>query len=381
MPATHHVTTRNGDVLLLVGTMKGAFLLRASKGRGKWEIGGPYFPGSAVYTMAYDGRAGRHRIWAAPQSMHWGALLRSSDDFGKSWTNPEEANVKFPEDAGAALRQIWQIVPGPETEPDLLYCGVEPAALFVSRDGGNRWSLAQGLWNHPQRPRWEPGGGGLCLHTILIDPEDSNRVRIAVSTGGMYVTDDGGATWRPSNRGIRADFLPEKYPEFGQCVHKVVQAKGQAGRMFLQNHWGLYRSDDRGESWTDIANGVPSDFGFALAIHPENPDCAWIVPLESDGFRCTPEGKLRVYRTRDAGRRWEAMAKGLPQKGAYETVLRDAMAADSLDPAGVYFGTRSGKLFGSADEGKSWSTLLDGLPPIVSVKAAAISLSRARKGA
>lgn len=381
MPATRDVSLRNGDVLLLVGTMKGAFILRASKGRRNWELGGPHFPGSAVYAMAYDGRAGRHRIWAGPHSMHWGGLLRCSDDFGRTWTNPREANVKFPEEAGAALKQIWQIVPGREEEPGTLYCGVEPAALFVSRDAGKSWSLVEGLWNHPQRPRWEPGGGGLCLHTILLDPDNRKRVRIAVSTGGMYVTDDGGSTWRPSNRGVRAEFLPDKYPEFGQCVHKVVQAQRQPERMFLQNHWGLYRSDDRGESWTDIANGVPSDFGFALAIHPGDPDTAWIVPLESDEFRCTPEGKLRVYRTRDGGKRWKAMAKGLPQKDAFETVLRDAMAVDSLDPAGVYFGTRTGKLFGSADQGKKWSMLFDGLPPVVSVKAAVVSLRRARKGA
>ncbi|HYC62865.1 MAG TPA: exo-alpha-sialidase [Thermoanaerobaculia bacterium] len=382
MPETRHVSPKNHDVLLLVGTMKGAFVLRSSKARGgKWDVGGPYFAGSAVYAMAYDGRAGRHRIWAAPNSMHWGGLLRWSDDFGETWTNPEEANVKFPEGTGAALKQIWQIAPGLDSEPDTLYCGVEPAALFVTRDAGESWSLVEGLWNHPQRPRWEPGGGGLCLHTILVDPENAKRVRIAVSTGGMYVTEDGGATWRPSNKGVRAQFLPDKYPEFGQCVHKVVQSKRNPDRMFLQNHWGLYRSDDRGESWNDVANGVPSDFGFAMAAHPRDADTAWIVPLESDEFRCTPEGKLRAYVTRNAGAKWEAQSKGLPQKGAFETVLRDAMAVDSLDPAGVYFGTRNGKLFGSADEGKKWSVIADGLPAIVSVKAASVSLPRARKGA
>jgi len=234
----------------------------------------------------------------------------------------------------------------------------------------------EGLWNHPQRPKWQPGGGGLCLHTVLLDPGNQEKIRVAISTAGMYVTEDGGATWRPSNKGVRADFLPDKYPEFGQCVHKVAQSKVQPERMFLQNHWGLYRTDDGGETWTDIANGVPSDFGFAITIHPEDPDCDWIVPLESDGFRCTPEGKLRVYRTQDAGERWKPLTKGLPQNDAYETVLRDAMAVDSLDPAGVYFGTRNGKLFGSRDEGKSWSELADGLPAIVSVKAARVSLSR-----
>jgi hypothetical protein len=375
MPETHHITPQNGDVLVLVGTMKGAFILRSDEGRATWEIGGPYFPGSAVYALAYDGRGGRHRLWAGPHSMHWGGLLRWSDDFGRNWTNPEEANVKFPEGTGAALKQIWQIVPGRDGEPDTLYCGVEPAALFVSRDAGATWSLTEGLWNHPQRPRWEPGGGGLCLHTILLDPADAQRIRIAVSTGGMYLTEDGGATWRPSNQGVRADFLPEKYPEFGQCVHKVAQSKVNPDRMFLQNHWGLYRSDDRGENWVDVANGVSSDFGFPMAIHPKDPDSAWIVPLEADAFRCTPEGKLRVYRTRNAGAQWEPMTAGLPQHDAYETVLRDAMAVDSLDRVGVYFGTRNGKLFGSSDEGETWSALADGLPPIVAVKTALVSLS------
>src|SRR5688500_13401551 len=372
MPATTHVFPKAGDVLLLVGTMKGAFLLRADNARRQWEVGGPYFPGSQVYAMAYDARAGRQRLWAGPNSMHWGGLLSSSDDFGKTWTNPEAANVKFPEGTDTALKQIWQIAPGRDAEQDTLYCGVEPAAIFISRDAGETWSLNEGLWNHPQRPLWEPGGGGLCLHTILLDPVDLQRVRVAISTGGMYVSEDGGTSWRPSNRGVRADFLPDKNPEFGQCVHKVVQSKVQPDRMFLQNHWGLYRSDDRGESWTDIANGVPSDFGFAMAIHPKNHDQAWIVPLESDQFRCTPEGKRRVYTTRDAGERWEAMTDGLPQSEAFETVLRDAMTVDAFEPVGVFFGTRSGKLFGSADEGRSWTSIADALPPIVAVKAALV---------
>lgn len=373
MPVTRHIDPAPGDVLLLVGTMKGAFLVTSNRDRSRWTVGGPYFPGNAVYAMAYDARAGRRRIWAGPNSMHWGGLLQSSDDFGHSWTTPEEANVKFPEQSGAALKQIWQIAPGRETEPDTLYCGVEPAALFVSHDAGASWSLVEGLWNHPHRERWEPGGGGLCLHTVLLDPANPARLRVAISTGGNYMSDDGGASWRAANKGVRAEFLPDKYPEFGQCVHKVVQSKGRPERLFLQNHWGLYRSDDGGESWVDVANGVPSDFGFGMAIHPRQPDCAWIVPLESDQFRCTPEGKLRVYRTRDAGASWQALSQGLPQEGAYETVLRDALASDSLEPAGVYFGTRNGKLFASANEGESWSEVLDGLPPVISVKAAAVA--------
>ena len=352
--------------------MKGAFVFRAGADRARWDMGGPYFPGSAVYAMAYDAREGRRRLWAGPNSMHWGGVLRSSDDFGRTWTNPEEANVKFPEGSETALKQIWQIVPGRASEPGVLYCGVEPAAIFVSNDAGETWRINDGLWNHPHRPMWQPGGGGLCLHTILLDPADPKRIRIAISTGGMYVTEDGGATWRASNSGVRAVFLPDKYPEFGQCVHKVVQSKQKPARMFLQNHWGLYRSDDRGETWTDIANGVPSDFGFPVGLHPADADTAWIVPLESDEFRCTPEGKLRVYRTRDAGASWQAMTRGLPQEDAYETVLRDALAVDTLRPAGVYFGTRNGKVFGSSDEGESWTELADGLPPVISVKAAIV---------
>jgi photosystem II stability/assembly factor-like uncharacterized protein len=372
MPVTRHIDPKAGDVLLLVGTMKGAFLARADATRAHWDIGGPYCPGEAVYAMAYDARHGRHRLWAGPNSMHWGGVLRTSDDFGHTWTNPEAANVKFPEGTDAALKQIWQIAPGRAGEPDTLYCGVEPAALFVSRDAGETWALVEGLWNHPHRPQWQPGGGGLCLHTILLDPERTGHIHIAISTGGNYVSDDGGASWRPSNTGVRAEFLPDKFPEFGQCVHKVVQSRQRPDRMFLQNHWGLYRSDDRGATWTDIANGVPSDFGFPIGIHPRDPDSAWIVPLESDAFRCTPEGRLRVYRTRDAGASWQPLAAGLPQDGAFETVLRDALAVDTLDPAGVAFGTRSGKLFASADEGERWTLVANGLPPIVSVKTAVV---------
>lgn len=304
--------------------------------------------------------------------MHWGAVLRSSDDFGRTWTNPEITTVRFPEETGASLKQIWQITPGRADEPDTLYCGVEPAALFESRDNGVTWSLVRGLYDHPHRPRWEPGGGGLCLHTILPHPTDRRRMHVAISTGGVYRTDDGGRTWRTAHTGVRADFLPDKYPEFGQCVHKVVMHPSRPERLFLQNHWGLYRTEDAGESWQDIANGVPSDFGFAMVIHPHDPNTFFVLPLESDEFRCTPEGKLRVYRTRNGGGSWEPLTRGLPQRGALETVLRDAMTADPLQPAGVYFGTRSGQVYGSRDGGTSWSRIIAGLPPVVCVKAAVV---------
>jgi len=321
--------------------------------------------------MAYDGRGGQHRVWASTQSI-WGTLLRFSDDFGKSWTNPQEAAIRFPSDSGVSLKNIWQITLGPPDEPDVLYCGVEPAALFETHDAGETWSLVRGLFDHPHRHRWMPGNGGLALHTIMLDPADKQRMYVAISAGGVYRTDDGGHSWSAQNRGIRVTFMPVKYPEFGQCVHKIAMHPGRPERLFLQNHWGLYRSDDHAENWTDIANGVPSDFGFAIVMHPKNPDCVYIVPVESDEFRCTCDGRLRIYRTRNAGASWEPLIRGLPQKGAHETVLRDGMTADALDPVGIYFGTRSGKLFSSTDEGRTWQRILEGLPPVVCIRSAVV---------
>jgi photosystem II stability/assembly factor-like uncharacterized protein len=367
--------TKSGseDVLLMVGTMKGAFILRSDKSRKKWTVEGPHLRGTAVYAMMHDGRAGRKRTFAAANNTFFGSTLRASDDFGKTWSEPERHPIKFPEDSGRALAQIWQIIPGRKSEPNVLYCGVEPAALFKSTDKGDSWEADRGLMYHEHQPKWQPGAGGLCLHTIILDPDNPKRMLIAISAAGVYRTDDGGKTWQARNKGVRAEFLPDKHPEFGQCVHKVVQHPSHPGRLFLQNHWGLYRTDDWGDSWKDVANGVPSDFGFAMAMHPHQPETVYIVPLESDQFRCTPEAKLRVYRTKNGGESWEPMMKGLPQSGAYETVLRDALTADTVNPAGVYFGTRSGKVFGSTDDGDSWQEIADGFPAVVCVKAAAIS--------
>ena len=239
MPAPKHLDIKNGDQLLLVGTMKGAFVLRSDSSRKEWDVGGPYFPGRAIYALNYDGREGRNRLWAAVNSSYWGSYLSTSNNFGKNWTEPETYGVRFPEAAENSVKQIWQIVPGNHDEPNTLYCGVEPAALFRSDDGGDTWSLVQGLYDHPHRPQWQPGGGGLCLHTILPDPANKDRMHIAISTGGVYRTDDGGKTWEVRNKGVRAQFMPEgqRYPEFGQCVHKIVSHPANPKRLFLQNHW------------------------------------------------------------------------------------------------------------------------------------------------
>ena len=394
MPKSNHVSANSGDVLLLAGTMKGAFVLRSDKQRQEWEVGGPYFPGRAIYALAFDDRNGRQRLWAAVNSSYWGSYLSSSDNFGKTWTEPETYGVKFPQNepapaapmqdanpatnpaanADLSLKQMWQIALGHPDEPDTLYAGVEPAALFKSTDAGATWSLVEGLYNHPHRSQWMPGGGGLCLHTILPDPSNNKRLFVAISTGGVYRTDDGGENWQPRNQGVRAQFLPagQQYPEWGQCVHKIVSHPANPQRLFLQNHWGLYKSENGGDSWTDIANGVPSDFGFAMEVDPNDDGGVYIIPLESDEFRCTPEGKLRLYRTRNAGESWDALENGLPQENALETVLRDGLSADSLQPTGIYFGTRSGKLFGSTDSGESWSAILESLPPVVCVKTAVV---------
>jgi photosystem II stability/assembly factor-like uncharacterized protein len=354
----------DSNTLLLVGTGKGAFVLQRSGG-GEWKMDGPHFPGRSVYSMMLDTRASRNRVWAAAQSMHWGAELVRSDDMGKTWDSPEVMRVKFPDETGAALENIWQIAPGVDDET--LFCGVAPAALFKSTDGGENWSLVRGLWDHPHREKWMPGFGGLCLHTIITDDENPNRMRIAVSSAGTYETDDGGENWTSTNTGISAYFMPDKYPEFGQCVHKIARHSRKKETLFLQNHHGVYRSRDDGRTWQEIENGLPSNFGFGVVT--TRPGDAFIVPLQADAVRFTCEGKLRVYRTKDEGETWHPLTDGLPQENAYEVVLRDALASDDSEKGGVYFGTRNGKLYGSQDNGESWEQIQNALPEILCVKA------------
>jgi hypothetical protein len=362
----------SGDVLILVGTMKGAFLLRSDGDRGKFEVDGPHFPGHMVYALTFDGRGGRRRLLAAPSSMHWGSVVRWSDDFGGTWADPAEGNVRFPEDTGASLATVWQLLPGDDARPDLVWAGVEPAALFRSDDGGEHFELVRGLWDHEHRPRWQPGGGGLCLHTIVPHATDPERMLIAVSAAGVYRTADGGATWQASNRGIKPDFLPDPEPEFGQCVHKVDRAAGNPERYYLQHHGGVYRSDDGAASWEKISSDLPSDFGFPIVAHPSDPESAWVLPLDSAEKRWTVDGKARAFRTSDAGASWQPLGDGLPDADAYLTVLRDAFTTDGMPEPGLYFGTRTGQVYGSSDQGENWRLLADWLPPVTCVKTAVV---------
>lgn len=350
-------------LLVLVGTKKG-LLLFTSADRERWQTRGPFLRGKEVYHAICDPRTGR--IFATSNDAWFGSEIVFSDDLGETWTSARQSPA-FSENSGLKIERIWHLEPGLEANPNVLYAGVAPAALFRSEDGGETWSEVTGLSEHPTRSRWHPGAGGLCLHSIQLDPANPQRIFVAISAVGVFRTDDGGTTWQPVNRGTRAEFLPEKLPEFGQCVHKLLMAPGKPELLFQQNHCGVYRSADAGATWEEITAGLPSDFGFPLALHPRDPQTVYVLPLQGAEFRCPPEGKLRVFRSRDGGRSWDSLTAGLPQEHAFASVLREGMASDSRDPAGVYFGTNTGKLFASRDEGDTWQIIADDLPPISSV--------------
>jgi photosystem II stability/assembly factor-like uncharacterized protein len=350
-------------VTLLVGTRRGLFLA-TSGDREEWRIEGPFLAGREVYYAFRDHRTGR--AWAATRHAVWGAHIHRSDDGGREWTVLDAA-PHHADDRG--LQAVWFLAPGPPGEPETLWAGIEPAGLFVSRDAGLSWEPSP-LNDHPTRDTWQPAGGGLALGGIQHDPSEPRRLYCSLSAGGVYRSDDGGAGWRPANRGVRCDFQPRRHPETGQCVHKLRLHPARPERLYQQNHCGVYRSDDRGETWTDISAGLPSDFGYALALDPSDPDVAFVIPEESSHMRATVDGRLRVYRTTDAGAGWTALTDGLPQEHAYVSVLRDAMDHDDLDPVGVYFGTSTGHLFGSADRGATWRAIAGFLPKVLSVSAA-----------
>jgi photosystem II stability/assembly factor-like uncharacterized protein len=357
-------------VLLAIGTRKGLWLA-TSTDRSSWELTGPHHAMTDVYAVAIDTRRDTPRLLAGVRSEHWGPSVATSDDLGATWQEPDHAPVAFPEDTGEALGRVWQLAPGPAGEPDVVYAGVEPSALFKSTDGGRTYQLIRGLWDHPHREHWTPGFGGKAIHTVVPHATSPARVTVAMSAGGVYRTADGGDTWQASNVGIRAVHVPDPFPEFGQCVHKITAHPEQPERFFAQVHHGVYRSDDGAASWQSIADDLPSDFGFPMVVHPHKPDVIYNFPLQGDYMRFPPDGKCRVYRSENAGKSWDALGTGLPDQ-FWTGVMRDAMCTDNADPAGVYFGSRTGEVFASRDEGENWQQLFSHLPDVLTVRAATV---------
>jgi hypothetical protein len=363
-------------IRVLVGTRKGAFVLTADGGRQDWEVSGPLFPGWEMYHVA-GSPADPDRLYASQSSGWFGQLIQRSDDGGATW---EQVGSRFEYDGVPGTHQwydgtphpwefarVWHLEPSP-TDPDTVYAGVEDAALFRSVDGGQEWQELAGLRGHGSGPSWQPGAGGMCLHTILLDPVDPQRMFVAISAAGAFRTDDGGATWRPINRGLRSAGIPDPDAEVGHCVHRIAMHPSRPEVLFMQKHWDVMRSDDAGDSWREISGDLPTDFGFPIAVHPHEPDTAYVVPITSDSHHFPPDGRLRVYRTRAGGDEWEPLTEGLPQADCYVNVLRDAMAVDTLDEPGVYFGTTGGQVYASADAGDSWTPIVRDLPAVLSVE-------------
>jgi photosystem II stability/assembly factor-like uncharacterized protein len=325
----------------------------------------------AVAAVAIDTRRGTPRLLAGAHSQHWGPGVVRSDDLGATWQELESGAVRFPADLGASVEQVWQLQPGPADRPDEVWAGVEPAALFRSDDGGETFSLVRGLWDHPHRPQWQPGAGGMCLHTVLPHPADPDRVLIAISAGGVYRSEDAGETWEASNSGIEARFMPDPHPEFGQCVHKVARLPEDPDHLIAQNHGGVFRSTDDGRSWELATAGLPADFGFGVVAHPRDTGTAYVAPLVADANRVPPDGRLQVWQTRDGGLSWASSGDGLPDD-YWSIALRDALTTDGADPAGIYLGTRAGEVWASADDGSTWNLAVDHLPDVLCVRAGAV---------
>ncbi len=362
------------STLLMAGTRKGVFVGTSDDKREHWEWRGPFFDVDQVYSVMIDTRGGSPRLFAGAASMWLGPQVHRSDDLGATWESTPNGGPTFPDDVDASVERIWQLQPGPDDST--VYAGTEPGAIFRSTDRGETFELVRGLWDHPQRTEWGAGFGGQAFHTILPHPSDPDSVTAAISTGGVYQTHDGGASWVPRNQGIRAEFLPEgkQYPEFGQCVHKVTRHPSRPERLYLQNHGGVYRSDDEGGSWDYIGDGLPSDFGFAIVVHPHEPDTIFVFPIGGGGNRFPPGGKARAYRSRDAGDTWEELGgsgAGLPDN-FFVGVMRDGMCTDPHESAGVYIGARNGSVYASADAGETWREIVRDLPDVMVVRAAAL---------
>ena len=363
-------------VRVLAGTRKGAFILTSDGKREQWDVDGPHFGGWETYHLK-GSPADPDRLYAAPSGGWFGQLIQRSDDGGRTW---RPVGNKFSYDGVPGTHQwydgtphpwefarVWHLEPS-LTDPDTVYAGVEDAALFRSVDGGQDWQELPGLRGHSTGNTWQPGAGGMCLHTIVLDPADPARIFVAISAAGAFRSDDGGATWRPVNRGLRSEGIPDSDAEVGHCVHRIAMHSSRPGVLFMQKHWDVMRSDDAGESWREISGNLPSDFGFPIDIHAHEPDTIYVVPIKSDSEHYPPDGKLRVYRSRTGGDEWEALTNGLPQRDCYVNVLRDAMAVDSLEDCGVYFGTTGGQVYVSPDAGDSWAPIVRDLPAVLSVE-------------
>src|SRR6516225_495612 len=364
------------SIRLLVGTRKGAFVLTSDGKRKDWRIEGPHFAGWEMYHLK-GSPADPNRLYASQTSGWFGQKIQRSDDGGKTW---EPVGDKFAYEGTTTTHQwydgtqhpwefkrIWHLEPS-LTDPDTVYAGAEDAALFKSTDGGQTWAELSGLRGHGTGPKWSPGAGGMCLHTILIDPTDHSRIYVAISAAGAFRSDDGGTTWKVITKGLHSKYLPDPTAEVGHCVHRIAMHPSRPQVLFMQKHWDVMRSDDGGESWHEVSGDLPTDFGFPIEVHASEPDTVYVVPITSDSYHYPPDGKLRVYRSRVGGNEWEPLTKGLPQRNCYVNVLRDAMAVDALDPCGVYFGTTGGQVYASADAGDSWKPIVRDLPAVLSVE-------------
>jgi len=363
-------------VRVLVGTRKGAFVLSADGKRERWDVSGPHFGGWEIYHLK-GSPAEPNRIYASQSSAWFGQVIQRSSDGGKHW---ESVGNKFEYDGvpGTHLwydgtphpwefKRVWHLEPS-LTDPDTVYAGVEDAAIFRTTDGGQTWQELPGLRGHGSGARWQPGAGGMCLHTILLDPGDHGKIFIAISAAGAFRSDDGGTTWRPINRGLKSEYIPDPDAEVGHCVHRIGMHRSRPSVLFMQKHWDVMRSEDAGDTWHEVSGNLPSDFGFPIEMHAHEPNTIYVVPIKSDSEHYPPEGKLRVYRSRTGGNEWEALTQGLPQRDCYVNILREAMAADSLDPCGVYFGTTGGQVYASADAGDRWTPIVRDLPAVLSVE-------------
>jgi BNR/Asp-box repeat protein len=381
------------SVRILVGTRKGAFVLTGDGARKRWKVSGPHFGGWEIYHVK-GSPVDPNRIYASQTSGWFGQIIQRSDDGGKKWSTPGSSpeELKSPDGMpkGESNKFVYDGVPGTHQwydgtqhpwefkrvwhlepslhDPEHVYAGVEDAALFESKDGGKSWKELSGLRKHDTGPKWQPGAGGMCLHTILLDPQDPQRIYVAISAAGAFRTDDGGKTWKPINHGLHSEYIPDPAAEVGHCVHRIATHSSRPNTLFMQKHWDVMRSDNGGDSWREVSGNLPSDFGFPIDVHAHEPETIYVVPIKSDSEHYPPSSRLRVYRSRTGGNEWEALTKGLPQRNCYVNVLRDAMSVDSLEPCGIYFGTTGGQVYGSADSGDTWKPIVRDLPAVLSVE-------------